>query len=90
MQTKPEAPTATTSVVERAVRQAAFGLLLEVDSRIDVPGIPQVDTSRDLDAPATGRAARSPAFQPPTRVRLDPRELQRRWSPVERTAERVR
>jgi hypothetical protein len=90
MPTQPEARAATASVIERAARQAAFGLSLEVDSRIDVPGIPQVDTSRDLDVPASGRATPSPAFQPPTHVRLDPCELQRRWSPVERTAERVR
>jgi hypothetical protein len=90
MQIQPEAPAATASVIERAASHAAFGLSLEVDSRIDVPGIPQVDISRDLDVPASGRPASFPALQPPTRVRLDPCELQRRWSPVERTAERVR
>jgi hypothetical protein len=54
----------------------AFGLTLEVDPRIDIPGIAGVD------APSAQKV--------PTRVRLDPRELARRWSSIEGTPERVR
>ena len=41
-------------------------------------------------APDDGAATAPPPPLPPTRVRLDPRELERRWSPVARTAEVVR
>jgi hypothetical protein len=90
MRTQPEAPAG--SVRERAARSTAFGLALEVDPAIEIPGIPDVDApgGHDLDPPVSGRPVWALASQPPTRVRLDPLELQRRWSPVEDTAERVR
>jgi hypothetical protein len=77
------------------VHGAAFGLLLEIDPRIDIPGI--ADTS-ELDAPGPGRlTATNPVHpltplpaQPLTHVRLDPRELRRRWSGVAHSSERVR
>jgi hypothetical protein len=75
MQIQPEAPAGPAR--ERAARSSAFGLLLEVDPNIEIPGI------ADVDAPA-------PASQVPTRVRLDPEELERRWSSIEGTPERVR
>ena len=60
---------------------AAFGLSLEVDPGIEIPGIPCAD---DLgvctpDASAYGHLAAHPPPQSPTRVRLDPQELARRW-----------
>jgi hypothetical protein len=75
MQIQPEAPAGP--VRERAANGAAFGLLLEVDPGIEIPGIP------DVDAPSL-------TSQPRTRVRLDPGELERRWSRAEHTPERVR
>jgi hypothetical protein len=77
MQIQPEAPSGPAR--ERAVNGTAFGLALEVDPTIEIPGIP------DVDGPALASQA-----QPPTRVRLDPRELQRRWSSIEGTPECVR
>ena len=60
------------------VRSAAFGLLLEVDPNIEIPGI------ADVEAPPL--AAQTQVFaHAPTRVRLDPRELARRWSSADRT-----
>jgi hypothetical protein len=79
MQIQPEAPAGP--VRERAVNATAFGLALEVDPTIKIPGIPV------LDAPAVTSQAQ---VQVPTRVRLDPRELERRWSSIEGTPERVR
>jgi hypothetical protein len=64
---------------ERAARSAAFGLPLEIDPRIEISGIPV------LDAPPPAAPA-----QAATRVRLDPRELARRWSSAEHTPENVR
>jgi hypothetical protein len=77
MQIQPEAPAGAAR--ERAINGTAFGLALEVDPTIEIPGIPNVD------APALASQV-----QPPTRVRLDPGELERRWSRVEGTPERVR
>jgi hypothetical protein len=57
--------------------RTAFGLSLEVDPSIEIPGIATVDAS-----PLSS--------QPSTRVWLDSAELQRRWSLVEHSSERVR
>lgn len=75
MQIQPEAPAGPAR--ERAGNGSAFGLLLEVDPNIEIPGI------ADVDAPA-------PASRVPTRVRLDPGELERRWSSAENSPELVR
>jgi hypothetical protein len=75
MQIQPEAPAGAAR--ERAINGTAFGLALEVDPTIEIPGIP------DVDAPSL-------ASKPPTRVRLDPGELERRWSSVKRAPECVR
>jgi hypothetical protein len=63
----------------RALRGAAFGLLLEIDPAIEIPGIAEVDIETE-----------SQTSRPPTRVRLDGSELRRRWSAVEESAELVR
>jgi hypothetical protein len=78
MQIQPEAPAGPDH--ERAARSAAFGLALEVDPDIEIPGI---SGTLDVDAPAL-------ASQASTRVRLDPQELQRRWSSAEQVPTRVR
>jgi hypothetical protein len=65
---------------ERATLFAAFGLLLEVDPRIDVAGL-----ARPRAGAPDGGAAPTP-----TRVSLDPAELERRWAPVGTTARRMR
>lgn len=89
MLTQPEAP--ASPVHERAARSAAFGLLLEVDAGIDIPGIPEdAPGVRDLDVPAPGRPVAPLASQPPTRVSLDPRELELRWSCAAHTPGGVR
>jgi hypothetical protein len=75
MQLQPDAPAG--SPRERVALGAAFGLLLEVDAGIEIPGVPA------LGAPA-------PSSQPRTTVRLDPIELERRWSNAEDTPECVR
>jgi hypothetical protein len=64
------------------VSTVAFGLSLEIDVGIEVPGIPSVDTpgAYSLDASPSGRSAAHLPPQPPTRVRLDAQELARRWS----------
>ncbi len=67
---------------ERAREAAAFGLLLEVDSRIDLPGLPPGGAAGT--APAEGSGA------PRTRVRLDPAELERRWSSASGPPRRMR
>jgi hypothetical protein len=83
MQIQPEG--ATSQTCERATRRVAFGLLLEIDAGIEIPGITDVPHARDLEAPSPG-----PPVAPPTRVRLGPKELERRWSSTAHTAERVR
>jgi hypothetical protein len=84
------------AVPERTVHGAAFGLRLEIDPDIEIPGIPG---SSELGGGAAGPLdvnalvappAALPFPQPPTRVRLDPLELERRWSRVAHTSERVR
>jgi hypothetical protein len=59
-----------------------FGLELEVDPRIDIPGISDIGTwgTQAITGPAAART--------PTRVWLDPHELERRWSPA--VSKRVR
>jgi hypothetical protein len=55
MRIQPEAPAGP--VRERAARSTAFGLALEVDPGIEIPGIPDVEASgvSDLDPPAPAR-----------------------------------
>jgi hypothetical protein len=78
MRTQPEAPAGPSG--ERGTVGLAFGLSLDVDAGIDIPGI------------LGTRGARDPEIvpQPSTRVRLDPRELERRWSSAAHAAECVR
>jgi hypothetical protein len=73
MQIQPEAPAVPAR--ERTTRSVAFGLSLEVDAGIDIPGI--LDTLGVGDLPVT-------------HVRLDPGELERRWSSAADAAELVR
>jgi len=75
MQTQPDAPVVSGNRL--AARRAAFGLTLEVDPRIEIPGVPELDTSPPLSGISTC-------------VKLDPEELHRRWSLVEHTSTRVR
>lgn len=56
---------------------SAFGLYLRVDPSIEAPGI------ADLGEIVS-------AGEPLTRVRLDPSELERRWRPLARQAQRMR
>jgi hypothetical protein len=96
MPTPPEAPAG--SVVERTLHGAAFGLRLEIDPGIEIPGIAGIaeipggsaldaaDASpNDVDAATTAPPHSSPLL-PPTRVRLDPAELERRWEPTAHAA----
>src|SRR5438445_13486967 len=89
MLTQPETPAGPG---EREARSTAFGLPLAVDPRIDIPGIPNVDGAgvNELDASTSEGPISASASRLPTRVRLDRRELQRRWSCAESTPERVR
>ncbi len=90
MQIEPEAP--DSPVREQALNGAAFGLRLEVDPSIDIPGIAELDVhgACDPDVPAPGRPVSPRDSRPSTRVRLDPRELSRRWIRAEHAARRVR
>jgi hypothetical protein len=70
-------------VERRARRAAAFGLRLEVDSRIELPGPPP--------GVALGAgAADEPGAEPRTRVWLDPEGLERRWSSAGEPPRRMR
>jgi hypothetical protein len=86
MQIQPEAPAVPASA--RTRRSVAFGLLLDVDAGIDIPGIVDAAGGRDVRDPAPSASAG--ASQPPTRVMLDPSELERRWSSAAHVAARVR
>jgi hypothetical protein len=86
MRTRPEAPAGARGTVNGA----AFGLALEVDPGIEIPGIVDAPGVRDHDVPVPGGPVSAPASRAPTRVRLDPVELERRWSRAENTPERVR
>jgi hypothetical protein len=66
---------------ERAKESAAFGLLLEVDPRIEVPGLPALEA---------GLGRRDRAARPRARVRLDPAEVERRWSAAAGPPRRMR
>jgi hypothetical protein len=90
MQIQPEAPAGPTS--EQAARSVAFGLLLEVDPHLEIPGIAPLDDAGAgvLEIPGADHPSAPPYSRPPTRVRLDPRELARRWSAAEHASERVR
>jgi hypothetical protein len=58
----------------------AFGLQLELDPRIAIPGL----------APAAAGSGTTGATSPPSRVRLDPHELERRWQARSAAPTRVR
>jgi hypothetical protein len=90
MQIQPEVPAGP--IRERAKWSTAFGLSLAVDPRIDIPGIPNVDGAgvSELDASPSEGPTSAFASQPPTRVSLDPAELERRWSGAESIPELVR
>jgi hypothetical protein len=90
MQTQSEAPAGP--IRERARWSTAFGLSLAVDPRIDIPGIPNLDGAgvSGLDASPSEGPISALASQPPTRVRFDPAELERRWRGAESIPERVR
>ncbi len=63
------------SLPKRAIHRTAFGLRLEIDPELEIPGIPGsggIPGSADC------------------RVTLDSPELERRWNPAAPTAERVR
>ncbi len=68
------------AIPEPTLHGAAFGLRLEIDPGIEIPGV----------GAATAPPPSSSPLPSPTRVRLDPRELQRRWRPVASAAEVVR
>ncbi len=78
----------------------AFGLQLDIDPRIAIAGLARAGaakavTGAEAAAPtavaaettASGTAA---AASPPTRIRLDPAELRRRWAAIATTPVRVR
>jgi hypothetical protein len=90
MQIQPEAPAVPTG--EQAARSVAFGLLLEVDPNLEIPGIPplQLTGAGEGEDPGPERPSAPPYSRPPTRVRLDPNELARRWSAAAHASERVR
>jgi hypothetical protein len=103
MPTRPEASAG--SVSERTLHGAAFGLRLEIDPGIEIPGIQgntgtaESPDGSDLDAAdaspngigaATTAPPPSSSLLPATRVRLDPTELERRWQPAAHTSEVVR
>ncbi len=100
MPAPPEAPAGT--VAEPTLYGAAFGLRLEIDPGIEIPGIPGIAeipggsaldaanaSPNDVDAATTAPPPSSPLL-PSTRVRLDAAELERRWRPAAPTAEVVR
>jgi hypothetical protein len=78
MPAPPEAPAGT--VAESTLHGAAFGLRLEIDPGIEIPGV----------GAATTAPPPSSSPSPTTRVRIDPAELERRWQPAAHTAEVVR
>ena len=78
------------SAAERTLHGAAFGLRLEIDPGIEIPGIPGTDGATAPAIHATTTPPPSPFPFPPTRVRLDRAELERRWQPAAHTAEVVR
>jgi hypothetical protein len=77
MPAPPEAPAGT--VAESTLHGAAFGLRLEIDPGIEIPGV----------GAATAPPPSSSHF-PTTRVRIDPAELERRLRPAAPSAEVVR
>lgn len=66
---------------ECCARASAFGLSLDIDRGIDIPGISYRDAHDvyDLGETARGCSACADISRPPTRVRLDPQELSLRW-----------
>jgi hypothetical protein len=87
MPIQPEAPAGRAR--ERATIGVAFGLLLDVGAGIDIAGIVDTPGGHDLEA-ASPEPPVSPLSAEPTRVRLDPLELERRWASAAHAAERVR
>lgn len=72
-----------TTAVERVARteqgedrRTAFGLALAIDRRISIPGL--------------GRTSASAVAEPPSRVRLDEGELDRRWAALRTSPQRAR
>jgi hypothetical protein len=57
-------------------RRTAFGLALSIDARIPLPGL--------------GQSSHPAATDPPTRVRLDTDELNRRWNAITMEPKRMR
>jgi hypothetical protein len=80
MQIQPDAAAGTADLPREPAKSLAFGLYLEIDPHLEIPGIPQLEAPGALDLAAST----------PTRVRLDPDALARRWSAAEHAAERVR
>ncbi len=82
--------------------RAAFGLQLRIDPRISVTGLglgtgpatgsgPVLGTGPGQGmATGPGRKAQSPAREPPTRIRLDVAELDRRWRALKSAPVRTR
>jgi hypothetical protein len=74
----------------------AFGLALSIDPRISIPGLgsshqPRAGAAAPTEAPGAPTEALGAApAQPPSRIRLDAEELQRRWDALTTRPERVR
>jgi hypothetical protein len=62
---------------ERSAYGDAFGLRLDVDPRIDIPGVTHAQPTATAEADS---AALGAPVDPPTRVRVDPVALEQRWS----------
>ncbi len=69
----------------------AFGLQLELDPRIAIAGLATAEATTAEATTAEGTiAGPTAAASPPTRIRLDPAELRRRWEAIATTPVRVR
>jgi len=91
MRIQPEGSAAT--AFESRACGTAFGLALEVDPDIAIPGLPGAGAqggAHGIGRPAAEAEVQAPAPRPPTHVRLSPRELRRRWSPARHAATLVR
>ncbi|MGD1057499.1 MAG: hypothetical protein ABR992_08810 [Solirubrobacteraceae bacterium] len=67
---------ARSSADREEYHRTAFGLALSIDARISLPGL--------------GQSPRPAAADPPSRVRLDPDELNRRWDAITTQPQRAR
>jgi hypothetical protein len=61
--------------LERSRRHGAFGLALDVDALIGIPGLGPAEVCVGAD--------------PPTRIELNPQELERRWQPAHAGGQRL-